>query len=185
MIPKTHTWERRVQADTVARRLLRLPRPEGGGPQPNDPKSLGFARQQAMVAGLLQQAAPMSYDTDPRYATNDYPVLCVVREPAANGSLPRAPVLEHATFLSDCSFPEGRAIVRLDGSLVDPKEVRCYAMSPGFSVTLCAERTVYRKAVLVGVKFRRTDPNASEACLVRFACGDSHAETSITVPAGV
>jgi len=123
----------------------------------------------------------MNYETDPRYSTFEYPVISVVDESAANGSLPRSPDLETAKFLSNCG-PEGGAVVRLDGKLVDPKEIGCCAVTPGFAAVLRPERTVYRKAVIVGVTFRRTDPNAGGRCVVRFSCGDSYTEASITVP---
>ncbi len=120
--------------------------------------------------------------TEPRYETNEYPVLSVVRDPAANGALRKQPSLRTATFIGRRSRADGLAIARLTGSFLDPREIQAAAVSPGFRVTLLAERTAYRRAVIVGVEIEREDPNAGAQCVARFSCGPTYVHATIDVP---
>lgn len=119
--------------------------------------------------------------TYPRYETNEYPVISVVRNRAANGSLPHPPVIETATFITVRGPHDDLALARLSGQFLDPGEVLCSAVSPGFTVVLRAERTVYRKKVIVGVEIHRDDPNAGAQCVVRFSCGSSYVHATVDV----
>ncbi|MBL4683712.1 MAG: hypothetical protein JKY37_03915 [Nannocystaceae bacterium] len=120
--------------------------------------------------------------TEPRYQTDEYPVLSVTREPAANGVLPQSPSLETATFIGRISQPNGLALVRLTGTFLNPKEVLCLAVTPGFRVALLPERTAYRRAIIAGVEVERLDPSAPAACVVRFCSGPSSVQVTIAVP---
>lgn len=132
----------------------------------------------------LLHRGPLIHDAtiEPRYATDEYPVLSVTREPAANSVLPQPPSLENATFIGRTSQPDGLALVRLTGTFLNPKEVLCLAVTPGFRVALLPERTAYRKAIIAGIEVERLDPNAAAECVVRFCSGPSSVQVAIAVP---
>ncbi|MEM6989169.1 MAG: hypothetical protein AAF721_01690 [Myxococcota bacterium] len=131
---------------------------------------------------LIKPPSMQDANAEPRYETNEYPVLSVVRDPAANGVLPCQPTLRTATFIGRHTRPDGMALARLTGSFLEPREVQCCAVSPGFTVRLLAERTAYRKAIIVGLTVTREDDSAGTQCVVRFSCGPSYVHATIDVP---
>lgn len=124
---------------------------------------------------------PVQNASQPRFATAEYPVLTTVEEPSANCSPARPPSLRAASFISRVRT-DGRTLARLFGRNISEQGIVAHSVSPGFDVILSPERTRYRDGLILGLQVRRTEANAGNQCVVRFACGTDYVHATVYVP---